>query len=74
MLHMVMEITRHDPPRSKRLDGETSAVAEEAYQQVVRRLFEEAEIVVSEDGIDRTALAESLDKIIERGKKYSGES
>src|ERR1700674_131114 len=74
MLHMVMDIRRHVPPRSKRLDGETSAVAAEAYQQVVRRLFREAETVVAEDSIDQPALTESLNEIIERGKKYTGES
>jgi hypothetical protein len=74
MLHIVMDIKRHEPPRHKRLDNEHSAVAAEAYQNVVRRLFQDAEIVISEDRIDqdglRDSLTASLDEIIQRGDKY----
>jgi hypothetical protein len=73
MLHMVMDIRRHDPPRGKRLDGETSAVAAAAYQEVVRHLFANAEIIVSDNTIDVPALTESLNEVIERGQKYSGD-
>jgi hypothetical protein len=65
-----MDIKRHEPPRHKRLDGEHSAVAVEAYQNVIRQLFRQAEIVVLEDRLDRDALTASLDQIIERGDKY----
>ena len=58
------------PPRHERLDGERSDVAEQAYQNVVRRLFAEAAIVVSVDRLDQAALTASLDEIIERGNKY----
>jgi hypothetical protein len=70
MLHIVMDIKRHDPPHDQRLAGEYSPIAAEAYQNVIRRLFEEAEIVVSEDHLDRDALTASLDEIIQRGDKY----
>ena len=70
MLHIVMDIKRHEPPRDQRLDGEHSAIAAEAYQYVIRRLFQSAEIVVLEDGLDRDALTASLDQIIQRGDKY----
>jgi len=70
MLHIVMDIKRHEPPRGQRLDGEHSAVAAEAYQHVIRRLFREAETVVSEDRLDRDDLTASLDQIIQRGNMY----
>jgi hypothetical protein len=70
MLHIVMDIKRHEPPRDQRLDGEHSAVAAEAYHNVIRRLFQEAEIVVVEDQLNRDALTSSLDEIIQRGDKY----
>jgi hypothetical protein len=70
MLHIVMDIKRHEPPRHQRLDGEHSAVAGEAYQNVIRRLFQQAEIVVAEDRLDRDALTASLDEIIQRGDEY----
>jgi hypothetical protein len=70
MLHIVMDIKRHEPPRHKRLDGEHSAVAAEAYQDVIRQLFQQAEIIVVEDRLDRAALTASLDEIIRRGDKY----
>jgi len=72
MLHMIMDVKRHDPPRNLRLDGENSDIATQAYQDVVRRLFAQAEIIVSEDGLDQAALTQSLDEIIERGEKYRG--
>lgn len=70
MLHIVMDIKRHVPPRHQRLDGEHSPVAAEAYQNVIRRLFQQAEIVVAEDRLDQVALKASLDEIIKRGDKY----
>lgn len=73
MLHMVMDIKRHDPPRGKRLDGESSIAAGEAYQEVVRRLFAQPEIVVADNTIDGPALTKSLDEIVARGQEYSGE-
>lgn len=33
MLHIVMDIKRHQPRRDQRLDGECSAIAAEAYQK-----------------------------------------
>jgi hypothetical protein len=74
MLHIVMDIKRHDPPHDRRLANEQSDVAAAAYQKVIRRLFEEAEIVVSDDRLDRDGLRDgliaSLDEIIQRGDKY----
>ena len=74
MLHIVMDIRRHDPPHDRRLANERSDVAAEAYQNVIRRLFEDAEIVVSDDQLDRDGLRKgltaSLDEIIQRGDKY----
>lgn len=70
MLHIVMDIERHQPPRHQRLDGEHSPVAAEAYQNVIRQLFQQAEIVVVEDGLDQAGLTASLDEIMQRGDKY----
>jgi hypothetical protein len=70
MLHIVMDIKRHEPPRHQRLDGEHSTVAAEAYQNVIRQLFQQAEIVVVEDRLDQAALTASLDEIMQRGDKY----
>jgi hypothetical protein len=70
MLHIVMDIRRHVPPRDQRLDGEPSPVAAAAYQKVIRQLFQQAEIVVSENQLDRDFLKASLDEIIQRGDKY----
>jgi hypothetical protein len=70
MLHIVMDIKRHEPPRDQRLDGENSVVAAQAYRNVIRRLFQQAEIVVAEDRLDRNALTADLDEIIQRGEKY----
>jgi hypothetical protein len=38
------------------MDGEDSVVAADAYQNVIRQLFQQAEIVVSEDHLDRDSL------------------
>jgi dihydroxyacetone kinase DhaKLM complex PTS-EIIA-like component DhaM len=65
-----MDIKRHDPPHHQRLAGEHSPIAAEAYQNVIRQLFQEAVIVVREEGLDQNDLTASLDKIIERGDKY----
>jgi len=70
MLHIVLDIKRHDPPKHLRLDGERSAIAAEAYQAVIRRLFANAEIIVSDDRLDKVELTASLDAIVARGEKY----
>ena len=42
----------------------------EGYQNVIRQLFHQAEIVVVEDSLDQAALTASLDEIMQRGDKY----
>lgn len=73
MLHFVMDIRRHRPPVNKRLPGEASEEAAEAYVRVIRHLFATAEIQVSDATIDTRAIKEGLEAVVARGKEYSQE-
>lgn len=70
MLHFVMDVVRHQPPLENRAPGAPSAIAVNAYDDVVKTLFERAETRVSTEGIDTVSLQASLDRIDGRRKKY----
>jgi hypothetical protein len=70
MLHFVMDVRRHNPSREKRLPGEASAEAADAYEAVVRELFRRPEVRISTDKINRDALQASLDEVFRRGDSY----
>jgi hypothetical protein len=70
MLHLVMDVKRHNPPEENRAPGVMSLEATQAYEGVVREIFEKPEIVVAEASIDTTKLEKHLDLIIARRRKY----
>ncbi len=70
MLHLVMDVKRQTPPRAGRPPGERAVNVEEAYRTVVRGIFENAQIAVSDETIDPDTLREDLDKIFARRRKY----
>lgn len=70
MLHLGMSIRRHVPPREQRMSGEVSREAQDACQEVIRRLFFTKEEVITEDSIDKARLQKSLDQIRARRQKY----
>lgn len=70
MLHLAMDVRRKNPPREQRAPGQDSPGAVDAYRVVSRKIFAEAEIVVSEATIDKKVLQDDLDKIKKHRKKY----
>jgi len=70
MLHLVMDVKRHNPPDDRRAPGTQSAEAEEAYRTLVRQVFATPETVVSDDTIDRAQLQADLDRIKARRRLY----
>lgn len=70
MLHLVMDVKRHNPPKEKRAPGDVPADAQEAYRKVVHQIFTKTEVVVSEKTIDKTELHDDLKKIKARRRKY----
>ena len=74
MLHLVMDVRRHHPPKDERGPGMQSDLAWEEYRRIVRQIFSRVETVVSLDGIDQDALKADLDRIKGRRKKYYAES
>jgi len=70
MLHLVADVRRQVPPRERRAPGKTSPTAQQAYREVVREVFSNPEIRVTEDGVDSEALKRSLEKIRARRRKY----
>lgn len=74
MLHVVMDVRRHDPPLNSRAPGQVSPKAVEAYPLVIRQLFERPESVITMDNIDRAAMEADLDRIEARRRKYARES
>ena len=45
----------------------------DAYRDVVRQVFSDVEVLVTDATIDRDVLQAHLDKVRARGKKYIGE-
>jgi hypothetical protein len=70
MLHLVMDVRRHEPPLERRAPGAQSQVAYGAYRGVVQRLFEQPPTRVTNDTIDPAALAADLDRIDKRRERY----
>ena len=70
MLHLVLDVKRHNPPRELRPPGQQSQEAQNAYNEVVRQVFNGTETLLTEENIDTAALQTSLDRIIARRRKY----
>ena len=73
MLHLAMDVKRKQPPFNERPPGQDSPAAQEAYSKVVRQIFDDAEMVVSDEVIDKEALQKSLERIKSRRRKYNPE-
>ncbi len=73
MLHVVMDVKRHNPPVHERAPGQASPSAAQAYPLVVRQLFERPETVITMENIDRAAMEADLDRIEARRRKYAAE-
>jgi hypothetical protein len=70
MLHFVMHVKRQDPPLIRRRPDQQGNGALGAYAAVAQQLFEEKEIYVSMDNIDRDGLMANLELIFARRRKY----
>ena len=73
ILHLVMDVKRQTPPRENRAPGTDGDGVQDAYREVVRRVFATPEVLVTDAMIDENALQAHLDKVRARGKKYMGE-
>ena len=63
ILHLVMDVKRHNPPKEQRVPGTKCDEAEEAYWKVVRQIFSQAAAPVSLEGIDKAKLQADLERI-----------
>jgi hypothetical protein len=70
MLHLVMDVKRHNPPENRRAPGVQSTEANEAYRTLVRQFFSTPETVVNPQMIDQAELQADLDRIKARRRKY----
>lgn len=70
MLHLAMDVKRKNPPRERRSPGVNPNEAVEAYQEVVRQIFERNPIIVTENSLNKEKLQNSLDNIKARRRKY----
>jgi hypothetical protein len=70
MLHLVMDVNRQMPPIERRAPGKESKEAEAAYKKVVRQVFTNPEIKVTESLLDKEKLQESMAHIKARREKY----
>jgi hypothetical protein len=73
ILHVVMDVKRQSPPRERRAPGTEGDGVPDAYREVVRGVFANPEVLVTEAMIDQAGLQAHLDKVRARGKKYMGE-
>ncbi len=70
MLHLIMDVRRHEPPFDSRAPGAQSQVAFDAYRGVVRSLFEQPVSRVTLEAVDALGLEADLDRIELRREKY----
>jgi hypothetical protein len=70
MLHLVMDVKRHNPPEGRRAPGAQSAEAQQAYLTVARQIFSTPETVVTADTINEEDLRADLELIKARRRKY----
>lgn len=70
MLHLVMDVLRHNPAKEHRAPGTQSDEAQDAYREIVRQVFATPEILVTLDNIETVQLQEDLDRIKARRKLY----
>ncbi len=74
ILHLVMDVKRQNPPRDKRAPGTDGDGVSDAYRAVVRGVFENPEVLVTDAMINARDLQTHLDKVRARGKRYMGEA
>lgn len=70
MLHLVMDVNRQAPPREQRSPNSSPAGAVKAYGDVARKIFEDSEVVVTDELANTVELKPSLDQIRARRRKY----
>jgi hypothetical protein len=70
MLHLAMDVKRHNPPKERRAPGISSSEAQAAYQEVIRQIFSKRETIVSPESINQASLQEDLNRIKARRRKY----
>jgi hypothetical protein len=73
LLHMVMDVNRQRPPRDDRAPNTRPVEAANAYNSVVRKIFEIPERLVTLDGVDVPTITASLQAIKERRLVYCPE-
>lgn len=73
MLHIIIEVKRQNPSIVNRMPGESSSVAEKAYTNVIRHLFETKEGIILDSRINKNTLQANLDLIKSRRKRYRSE-
>jgi len=73
MLHLVTDVMRQSPPSHRRAPMTFAPAARQGYAEVVRALFQNSEVTVNDDTIDRESLQTHLDRIKARRKKYCPE-
>lgn len=70
MLHLVMDVIRHQPPKERRAPGVRSPIALEEYRRLAQQIFSRVETLVTLDSINQPALRADLEKIKARRRKY----
>lgn len=70
LLHIVMDVNRQKPDRDNRMPNTTPPMVTNAYDEVVRRIFEVPERVVVRDELDLESINKSLAAIFARRRMY----
>jgi hypothetical protein len=73
ILHLVMDVKRQRPARENRAPGTDGEGVGTAYREVVRTVFSNREVSVTEALIDQDLLQAHLDTVRARGREYMGE-
>jgi hypothetical protein len=63
-------VNRHEPPRENRGPSEVSAVAQDQYKLVVKKLFEAGTVKVTDSTINRPVLKKHLEDVFARRREY----
>lgn len=70
ILHLIMDVRKKEPPREKRGPGVDSQKAQEAYRKVVRQVFSDNVVVISDESINKKELQDHLARVRARRRKY----
>lgn len=70
MLHLAMDVRRHQPAKPQRAPGVQSTIAEDGYSATIRRLFESVDTNVTLEVVDIDKIEKSLERIAARRRKY----